>query len=168
MDYYFEVITTYDKETVKHYTTYHYRHVDRRMPVGLILLGVFFLILMLSLVVEGERVLPYLSLFVGTIAAAVGVMMLTGHATIKVPDQVNGQPLQNRLRFFEDRVEYAGPQSQGFYRYDQVTRVGEDTWYFFLYVSGNQALIIPKNGFTAGDPESFRQLLLTKVPPRQG
>ena len=82
--------------------------------------------------------------------------------------QVNGQPLQNRLRFFEDRVEYAGPQSQGFYRYDQVTRVGEDPWYFFLYVSGNQALIIPKNGFTAGDPESFRQLLLAKFPPRQG
>ena len=67
MDYYFEVITTYDKETIKHYTTYHYRHVDRRMPVGLILLGVFFLILMLSLFVEGERVLPYLSLFVGAI-----------------------------------------------------------------------------------------------------
>ena len=136
MDYYFEVITTYDKETVKHYTTYHYRHVDRRMPVGLILLGVFFLILMLSLFVEGERVLPYLSLFVGTIITAIGVMMLTGQTSIKVPDQ--------------------------------VTRVGEDPWYFFLYVSGNQALIIPKNGFTAGDPESFRQLLLAKVPPRQG
>ena len=168
MDYYFEVITTYDKETVKHYTTYHYRHVDRRMPVGLILLGVFFLILMLSLFVEGERVLPYLSLFVGTIIIANGAMMLAGRASIKVPDQVNGQPLQNRLRFFEDRVEYAGPQSQGFYRYDQVPRVGEDPWYFVLYVSGNQALIIPKNGFTAGDPESFRQFLLAKVPPRQG
>ena len=39
MEYYFEAITTYDKEAVRHYTTYHYRHVDRRGPLAYLVLG---------------------------------------------------------------------------------------------------------------------------------
>lgn len=168
MDYRFEAIVTYDKEAVKHYTTYHYRHVDRRMPVGYILGGGLLLLVGLGVRTEWRVDIPfYLLLVVGVLLIAIGGNMLAGRASIRVQTQAGGQPLQNRLRFFDDRVEYAGPQSQGYYRYDQVTRVGEDPAYFFLYVDSNKALLIQKNGFTLGTPDQLRQFLLAKIPPRQ-
>ena len=40
--YYFEAVTAYDKEAIRHYTTYHYRHVDRRTPLSFLVLGGLF------------------------------------------------------------------------------------------------------------------------------
>lgn len=169
MDYLFEAIATYDKEAVRRYTTYHYRHVDRRMPGGYILGGGLCLLAALGVSTEWGGGYPmYLLLAVGALLIIIGANMLAGRISAKVPEQADGRPLQNRLRFFEDRFEYAGPQSQGYYRYDQVIRVGEDPGYFFLYIAKNQAVIAPKNGFTLGTPDQFRRFLLAKVPPRQG
>lgn len=169
MDYFFEVIVTYDKKAASHYTNYHYHYVDRKQPGSIMLTGIFCLIAGVIALVWGDGGYPmFLFLTVGVLLLVVGLRMFDGRTTIKLPNTPDGKPLQNRLRFFDDRFEYAGPQSQGYYRYDQVVRVGEDEFYFFVYIAKNQAFIIPKNGFTMGAADSFRQFLLVKVPPRQG
>jgi len=164
--YYFECVTAYDKEAVRHYTTYHYRHVDRRFPVGCILLGILFLGLALWQFLEGGRFLCFLFLFFGALLTMVGVNMFSGNASVKAPEGENGQPIVNRQRFFDDRLEYAGQQAQGFYQYSQIDRIGEDAGYFFLYVNNNQALILKKSGMTLGTAEQLRQFLMTKAPGR--
>lgn len=164
--YYFECITAYDKEAVRHYTIYHYRHVDPRYPAGCIIFGILFLGLTMWQFWEGGGFLRFLFLFCGALLILIGGNLFSGNAGPKVPEGENGQPVVNRQRFFDDRLEYSGQQSQGFYQYSQIGRIGEDAGYFFLYVNSNQALILKKSGMTLGTAEQLRQFLMTKAPGR--
>ena len=167
MEYYFEAITTYDKEAIRHYTTYHYRHVDRRGPLAYLVLGGLFVCLAAWRFWMGERLLPTVLGTFGLGLLLAGIRMLSGRASIKVPDLGDGRPPVNRQRFFEDRLEYAGQQTQGYYTYDQITRVGEDREYFYIYVQSNQALVVQKAGMTLGTPEQLEQFLDRKAPGRR-
>lgn len=163
--YYFEAVTAYDKEAVRHYTTYHYRHVDRRAPLSFLVLGGLFAGLSAWRFLAGELLLPTVLGILGLGLLLAGVNMLSGKASVKVPDPVDGRPLTNRHRFFEDRLEYAGQQSQGYYTYPQISRIGEDQAYFYIYVQNNQALVVQKSGMTLGAPEQLREFLRQKTRP---
>lgn len=165
--YFFEAVTTYDKEAVTHYTIYHYRHVDRRGPAVYLLLGALFSALALWRFWWGETLLPVILAILGVGLLLAGVNFLTGKASIKVPEGENGRPPVNRQRFFGDRLEYAGAQAQGYYRYGQITRIGEDEKYFYIYVQSSQALIIQKSGMTLGAPDQLRRFLDEKAPGRR-
>lgn len=165
MEYYFEAITTYDKEAVRHYTTYHYRHVDRRGPLAYLMLGGLFVCLAAWRFWMGERPLPTVLGTFGLGLLLAGIQMLSGRASIKVPDLGDGRPPVNRQRFFEDRLEHAGAQAQGYYEYRQISRVGEDEGYFYLYIGKNQALVVQKSGMTLGAPEQLREFLRQKTGP---
>ena len=93
---------------------------------------------------------------------AFGVNQLLGRFGGNVKETV-----ENRMRFFDDRVEYAGQQTQGYYTYDQITCVGEDREYFYIYVQSNQALVVQKAGMTLGTPEQLEQFLDRKAPGRR-
>lgn len=165
--YFFEAVTTYDKEAVTRYTTYHYRHVDRRGPAVYLLLGALFSAFSVWRFLAGELLLPMILGALGLGLLLAGANFLTGKASIKVPEGENGRPLVNRQRFFADRLEYAGPQAQGYYRYGQITRIGEDEKYFYIYVQSSQALIIQKSGMTLGAPDQLRRFLDEKAPGKR-
>ena len=165
--YHFEAVTAYDKEAIRHYTTYHYRHVDRRAPLSFLVLGGLFTGLSAWRLLAGELLLPAVLGIFGLGLLLAGIRMLSGRASIKVPDLGDGRPPVNRQRFFEDRLEYAGQQTQGYYTYDQITRVGEDREYFYIYVQSNQALVVQKAGMTLGTPEQLEQFLDRKAPGRR-
>lgn len=165
MEYYFEAVTAYDREAVRHYTIYHYRHVDRRGPLAYLVLGALLAGLSIWRFLAGELLLPTVLGALGLGLLLAGINMLTGKAPVKVPDPVDGRPLMNRQRFFEDRVEYAGPQSEGYHTYRQISRIGEDPAYFYIYVSGNQALVVQKSGMTLGTPDQLREFLRQKTGP---
>lgn len=165
MEYYFEAVTVYDKEAVRYYTIYHYRHVDRRAPLAYLLLGGLFTLLSGWRFLMGELLLPTVLGMLGLGLLLAGFNMLSGKASVKVPDPVDGRPVMNRQRFFEDRLEYAGAQSEGYYTYSQISRIGEDQGYFYIYVGSNQALVVQKSGMTLGAPDQLREFLRQKTRP---
>ena len=152
MTYYFECVTSYNKESLRAFTRYHYRHVVLGLPILLLFLGaVFFL---LGLFQEGG-----LSMTVaGAVLLVFGVNLLLGRFAAGVRESQD-----NRIRFFDDRVEYAGRQEQGFYTYSQVLRLGESREYFFLYVAKNRALVVEKARMSLGTPDQLRLFLQEKL-----
>ena len=103
----------------------------------------------------------------GAVLLVFGVNLLLGRFAAGVRESQD-----NRIRFFDDRVEYAGRQEQGFappsktarlqgrqtahpapdYTYSQVLRLGESREYFFLYVAKNRALVVEKARMSLGTP----------------
>lgn len=83
--YYFECITAYDQEAVRHYTTYHYRHVDRRGPLAFLLAGAPLTVCAVWRLWAGERLLPLFLGILGLGLLPAGINMLSGKASIKVP-----------------------------------------------------------------------------------
>ena len=150
---------------MRHYTTYHYRHVARRGPLAYLVLGGLFVCLAAWRFWMGERLLPTVLGTFGLGLLLAGIRMLSGRASIKVPDLGDGRPPVNRQRFFEDRLEHAGAQAQGYYEYRQISRVGEDEGYFYLYIGKNQALVVQKSGMTLGAPAQLREFLRQKTRP---
>lgn len=161
----FENVTVYDREMSRHYTTYHFRHRGKTIPVVFIALGVLLLAVGLWQVIAGG-VRPFV--FIPGIAlAGGGLLLISGRASIQTPAAADGQPMTCRTRFFEDRIELAGPQSCGFYRYEQLSPIGEDGEYFFVYTDTTEALVLKKSGFTRGTPEQFREFLRQKMRERK-
>lgn len=155
MTYYLEGITTYDQRTLREFGKYHYRHVQPGAAVSLLLLGV--LLFVAGLVQDGDLTL----MVIGACALAIAVNLLLGRFVGRVK-----QGQARRIRFFDDRIEYAGEQDQGFYRYGQIIRLRENREYFFLYVAKNRAIILAKNGMTLGTPDQLRLFLQGKVRPQ--
>lgn len=165
MTYYFECITNYDRESLRAFAKYHYRHVAPAAPIFLLCLGVLFLVpgfLGIWGIWDISRGCGILRIAMGAVFLALGVNLFRGRFAASVQEE------ENRIRFFDDRVEYAGRQQQGYYTYDQVLRLGENNEYFFLYVGKNRALLVDKAGMTLGEPERLRQFLCQKVLPRVG
>ena len=96
--YHFEAVTAYDKEAIRHYTTYHYRHVDRRAPLSFLVLGGLFTGLSAWRLLAGELLLPAVLGIFGLGLLLAGINMLSGKTSVKVPDPVEGRPLTNRHR----------------------------------------------------------------------
>jgi len=160
--YYFEAITRYDKESYREYARYHYRHVAPGLPTLFTVLGGMLVPLGFLGICGLIEINGFLPLLVGTVFLAVGVNLFLGRfAAANVPE-----PKENRTRFFDDRVEYAGQQEQGFYYYHQVVRLRENGEYFFLYVAKNRAMMVRKSGMTLGTPEQLRGFLHEKVRPQ--
>ena len=108
-----------------------------------------------------RHVAPGLPIFLtaaGTMALSWGFIQL-----FLEPDSWSVWPC---IRFFEDRVEYAGQQEQGFYYYHQIVRFRENQGYFFLYLSNNRAMMISKAGMTLGTPDQLRGFLHQKISPQ--
>ena len=159
--YWFEAITRYDEETYKEFAKYHYRHVAPGLPFFLTVVGTMAFswgIIQLFLEPDSWSVWPCI---VGAVFLAIGVNQLLGRFGSNVKD-----PQDNRIRFFDGRVEYAGRQEQGVYRYDQVVRIRENQRYFFLYVAKNRAIMVDKAGMTLGTPDQLRGFLAQKTRPQ--
>lgn len=154
MTYYFEAITTYDQRTLREFGRYHYRHVRPGGPILLLLLGVLALLL-------GILQSDLVPMVTGAFAFAIAVSLLMGRFVGRVR-----QDQTRRIRFFDDRVEYAGEQDQGFYRYDQIIRLRENQGYFFLYVAKNRAILLDKSRMSLGTPDQLRLFLQQKVRPQ--
>ena len=78
MTYYFECVTSYNKESLRAFTRYHYRHVVLGLPILLLFLGaVFFLLGLfqeggLTMTVAGAVLLVFgVNLLLGRFAAGV-------------------------------------------------------------------------------------------------
>ena len=143
MTYYFECVTSYNKESLRAFTRYHYRHVVPGLPI-----------LLLWLFQEGGLTMTV----AGAVLLVFGVNLLLGRFAAGVRESQD-----NRIRFFDDRVEYAGRQEQGFYTYSQVLRLGESREYFFLYVAKNRALVVEKARMSLGTPDQLRLFLQEKL-----
>lgn len=153
MTYYFEAVTTYDKRSLREFTKYHYRHVAPALPVLLLLLGAA--ALPLGIFQKGGLTMAV----AGAVLLVFGANLLLGRFSAGAQDAQ-----ENRIRFFDDRVEYAGRQEQGYYTYSQVIRLRENSKYFFLYVAKNRALLVEKARMTLGSPEQLRLFLREKLP----
>ena len=93
MTYYFECVTSYNKESLRAFTRYHYRHVVLGLPILLLFLGaVFFL---LGLFQEGGLTMTV----AGAVLLVFGVNLLLGRFAAGVRESQD-----NRIRFFDDRV----------------------------------------------------------------
>ncbi len=159
--YYFESITCYNKDTYREFAKYHYRHVAPGQPIFLIVAGVMALswgFIQLFTEPEGWSFWPSL---VGIVLLAFGVNQLLGRFGGNVKETV-----ENRMRFFDDRVEYAGQQTQGFYYYGQIERFRENGEYFFLYVAKNRAMMVDKRRMTLGTADQLRGFLYQKITPQ--
>ena len=160
--YWFEGITRYDKSTYQEFAKYHYRHVAPGLPIFLTAAGTMALcwgLIQIFLEPDSWSVWPCIA---GAVLLAFGVNQLLGRfaaASIK-------EAKENRIRFFEDRVEYAWQQEQGFYYYHQIVRFRENQGYFFLYLSNNRAMMISKAGMTLGTPDQLRGFLHQKISPQ--
>lgn len=159
----FEVITPYDQETVRHYTTYFYRHKGRSWPIVFIALGLFLLGIAFWEFRKGSRILGSVAALLGFGLAGSGILFLSGKSSVQVPKTPDGQPVVCRMRFYEDRVELAGPQSNAFYRYDQLSAPGMDTLSLYVYTDTGEGLIMRKDGFTLGTPEGLWNFLRGKI-----
>lgn len=163
--YYFESISRYDKDTFKEFSKYHYRHVTPGGPgflvvVGTMLTSLGFLGIMGA--IDLNDLNDFWPLVVGIVFLAIGVNMFLGRFAAANIKEVK----ENRIRFFDDRIEYAGQQEQGFYYYNQIVRLRENQGYFFLYVAKNRAMMISKSGMTLGSPDQLRGFLYQKVTPQ--
>lgn len=159
--YWFEAITHYDRNSYKEFAKYHYRHVAPGTPSFLLVVGVMTLcwgFLRLFTAPDDWSFWPFMA---GAVLLAIGRNLLMGRFGSNVKD-----PQDNRIRFFDGRVEYAGRQEQGFYTYDQVVRLRENQRYFFLYVAKNRAMMVDKAGMTLGAPDQLRAFLAQKTRPR--
>ena len=92
MTYYFECVTSYNKESLRAFTRYHYRHVVPGLPILLLFLGaVFFLLGLfqeggLTMMVAGAVLLTFgVNLLLGRFAAGVrttaSASLMTGWST---------------------------------------------------------------------------------------
>lgn len=157
MTYYFECVTRYDKRSLREFTKYHYRHVAPALPILLLFLGAA--VFLLGLFQKDNLTMAV----AGAVLLVFGVNLLLGRFSAGIREAQD-----NRIRFFDDRVEYTGRQEQGYYTYSQVIRLRENNEYFFLYVAKNRALLVEKARMTLGSPDQLRLFLQEKLPQGEG
>ena len=160
--YYFEAVTRYDKDAYREFSKFHYRHVTPGLPIFLTVAGTMAASWGFIQLFTSPEDWPWWPFIVGIVFLTFGVNQLLGRFGSAGIKDVK----ENRIRFFDDRIEYAGRQEQGFYYYNQIVRFRENAGYFFLYVAKNRAMMVSKAGMTLGTADQLRGFLHQKITPQ--
>ena len=165
MEQIFVIRATPDKDA---YHTYAKVHMDAR--IGGPLTRAMTLLLGLLIVAGGAaaiwyagfRLLYALSMLVGLLAIfarPIGIFRMTQRLITHAADL--GMTID--YLFGADSFTAESPDGTIYAAYAEVCRVVETDRYFFIYTGEQMAHIIPKVGFTKGDPLAFASFIMEKT-----
>jgi len=111
--------------------------------------------------------LPTISLTFGLGLAGFGLFYTKKSYQRLVSNLPNGQTYTFRSLDYDVEMHSSNISGKFTNSYHLITRVRETKSMFYLYIDKRTSQLVDKQGFNAGTPEEFRQLLLKNIPPKK-
>ncbi len=157
--------TAYTKEELIKFQRYHFEKVNgtvykinTALSILIIAIAIFLLIL--------NDYIGFIYLLIGIFLMLFMKFLPNIHFQLANKKNKILSDLENDYQFDEDFIEIKNSISTSRIKYDQLYKVYESDFGFYLYISWNQGFIMNKNNFLKGTSDEFSNFIASQVTDR--
>lgn len=153
--------TEYSEAAVRSFIAYHVSH--RRLPTILIYTVVSIAFLLFAALSNMDIVMRILLAAMAVVILVWELLMPSKLKKAQMALLKSSPNKRNEYYFHKKDFRVTGMQSSSLYPYFQITHVGENKEYFFLYFGEETAYYVSKSGFTGTDADAFRDFIRERI-----